>query len=381
MKILLYTEACFTDSSFPLYKAMKEKGLDVSCLVNLSSLHTSVIDIDRRISKQSIIPASAYKELQFFEGYMDLNRVFIVNHKLSNKYPWRFLLSTIDIIRFIRKGRFDIIQTDHLLRGARKLLYCFSKKMVYVCHDPIEHTGMEFSKALKRDFALVFSRINKIVILNTFQYKDFCAINHLNPESVLVNRMGPLDCVKLYIKEPIKVIENNIIFFGRIVQYKGVEYLCEAMVKVHEEMPSATLTIAGSGKFYFDMSPYEKLPYINVINRFIPNDELAKLISQAEISIYPYTDSTQSGSLLTSYALNKPVIATDIPAMRETVVDEKSGVLVPPRSSESLAKAILEMLQNKQRIKAMKEYIDQEFTIGERSWSHIVEKYELFYAK
>ena len=62
---------------------------------------------------------------------------------------------------------------------------------------------------------------------------------------------------------------KNVLFFGRISPYKGIEYLCEAMMRVREHIPDATLTIAGNGNIYFDISPYEKQEWIDIQNKYI----------------------------------------------------------------------------------------------------------------
>ena len=59
--------------------------------------------------------------------------------------------------------------------------------------------------------------------------------------------------------QPFPTDRPFILFFGQIVEYKGVEYLLEAMKIVHSHYPELMLVIAGGGRFYFDVEPYRRL--------------------------------------------------------------------------------------------------------------------------
>ncbi|HUG37058.1 MAG TPA: glycosyltransferase, partial [Candidatus Limnocylindrales bacterium] len=60
-----------------------------------------------------------------------------------------------------------------------------------------------------------------------------------------------------------------------------------------------------------------------------------------------------TGSIREALAVETPVVATDLEGMPELVVEGETGLLVPPRNPEALAQAILRMLENPARAKAM----------------------------
>jgi glycosyltransferase involved in cell wall biosynthesis len=53
---------------------------------------------------------------------------------------------------------------------------------------------------------------------------------------------------------------------------------------------------------------------------------------------------------LEALATGRPVITTDVPGCRETVIHEKNGLLVPPRDSKALANAMIRLLEDKEEI-------------------------------
>ena len=157
--------------------------------------------------------------------------------------------------------------------------------------------------------------------------------------------------------KPLDKPTRNILFFGRISPYKGIEYLCEAMKKVHESVPEANLTIAGGGKMYFDFSKYANLDYIKLVNRYIPTEELAHLLHSCDFTVCPYTDATQSGVIM-------------------TMVDEgKTGYLIPPKDIDALANAMTTLLKDDSLLKSMSDNIHKKYQEGESSWQQIAKDY------
>jgi glycosyltransferase involved in cell wall biosynthesis len=74
------------------------------------------------------------------------------------------------------------------------------------------------------------------------------------------------------------------------------------------------------------------------------NSRLAALVQQASVVVCPYIDATQSGVVLTSYALGRPVIASAVGGLPEYVRDGQTGLLVAPGDPAALAAAIERVL-------------------------------------
>jgi glycosyltransferase involved in cell wall biosynthesis len=70
------------------------------------------------------------------------------------------------------------------------------------------------------------------------------------------------------------------------------------------------------------------------------------LIKEAKLIVCPYIDATQSGVLMTAFALHKPVIASSVGAFAEHIKNDVNGLLVKPSNSNELAKSIIYALQN-----------------------------------
>lgn len=380
MKILYISTPSFADCDFPLIREFQLKGIDVTYLILLApfSLRSTLFDIKHQIPKTGIFLASEYSEFKVYESYMDMSKVYIANRTGKNSLSFSYWKHKLDLYKFIKKGNYDAIHCDFMIGSGMKFLFHLAPKWIQTVHDPFPHSGEHSSKKTKA-YNTTIVNADYFVLLNEKQKLDFCNLYKINSDRVIVNRLGVYDNIKVFTKPKYKTKRNNILFFGRISPYKGVEYLCEAMKLVRNAIPDATLTIAGGGKMYFDIKPYQDLGYIEVQNHYVGMEELARLLSNAEFTVCPYTDATQSGVIMTSYSLGKPVIATTVGGLPEMIVEGKTGLLVPPKDAKAMAKAIISLLENKENLKKMEAYILAKYNAGKGSWSEIADKYKLLY--
>ena len=143
------------------------------------------------------------------------------------------------------------------------------------------------------------------------------------------------------------------------------------MKRVHRECPDCRLIVAGGGKFHFDVSEYEALDFIGIRNRFIPDDEMVALIKNCAFMVCPYTDATQSGVIMSAFAFNKPVIATDVGGLPEMVKDRHYGLIIKEKDVNALAESIVSLWRDPELTASFSEEIRRDYSTGEKSWRHI----------
>ena len=383
MKIVYYSDPSLADTDFPLVRALQRAGHEVHFFVLIASycMHRTVIDIDRMLPENDILPAVAYPAFEKFTSFMDMSKVYAVNkvHKkdVHPQSQWLY----IKLCRKIAKINPDMmICTNPPGFGTLQFLQ-FRKRLMFIIHDPFPHTGeTSFRKTFFRNICFKLGR--RFVLLNSEQLDEFMATYHIPRERILVNRLGVYDVFRVFgdSKAVEKRDKKNVLFFGRISPYKGIQYLCEAMERVHEAVPDATLTIAGNGKMYFDISPYEAHDYITVLNRFITKEEIATMLNRCAFTVCPYTDATQSGVIMTSYAFETPVLATTVGGLVSQIEDGVTGVLIPPKNVNALADAMIRLLQNSDTLDTMQANIHKKYCeeSSEFSWAAIAKKYVEF---
>lgn len=381
MKLLYISTPAFADCDFPLIKSFQDKGIDVTYLIMLApySLNNTIVSIKEQIEHNGIMPAIKYEELQKYSSYLDMNKVFIANRCANKDSSLTSLIVTLKVIQFIFRGHFDVIHIDSILKMWESLIYVvFHNKIVQTMHDPFPHTG-EHNWRVTLSMKIIKNTIKRFVVLNEKQKDDFCSKHNIPQSNVFTNRLGPYNLMKTFAKPNIEEQKHNVLFFGRISPYKGVEQLCKAMIKVHEQIPDATLTIAGGGKMYFDIDSYRKYDWLNIQNHYIPIEDIAEYVQRCSFVVCPYTDATQSGVIMTAYGLNKPVIATKVGGLPEMVIEGKTGLLIPPNDIEALATAIIQILNDDDTRHKLYNYIHSNYFLGDLSWNTITDKYVSIY--
>jgi glycosyltransferase involved in cell wall biosynthesis len=144
-----------------------------------------------------------------------------------------------------------------------------------------------------------------------------------------------------------RVQRRRLLFFGANRPEKGLHTLLRAM----EGLADCTLTVAGpSDKTRYQeqvRTLVEQLPRgrVELLDRFIEDDEVTRLFEQSSLVVLPYTYFTgQSGVLHDALAYGLPVVATDVGALGESVRRWSIGEVVPANDAAALAGAIREML-------------------------------------
>ncbi len=138
--------------------------------------------------------------------------------------------------------------------------------------------------------------------------------------------------------------EKVILFFGYIRPYKGLHILIDAMTML---LASMNVRLLICGEFYGDEEKYRKHiteagieNAVTVISDYIPNEQVHRYFSAADVVVQPYLSATQSAIAQMAYFFSSPIIATNVGALPEVVIHETSGLIVPPNDPVSLANAI-----------------------------------------
>lgn len=380
MKIVYFTEPNFLDCDLPLIREFQSQGNDVMVFIPLPPcfLKGSLLNIKEQIKKDDIIPASYYPEMDEYRQYLNLNNIYFLNRLRNSQLSWSYFKTLLKMRKMIDEFKPDIIHTTKAPDVLETILYKYKRIMCITMHDPFLHSGKSsFRKIFFRRVAI--SLIHKIILLNNAQKEAFINAYGINRNRVFVNALGVYDAINNFDTECSQYNNFNILFFGFISSYKGLEYLCESMRIVHKTCPMATLTIAGSGKIYFDFSQYKDLSYIKLINRYIEMNELASLLESCSIVACPYKDATQSGVIMTSFAKIRPIVASNVGALGEQIENQKTGILVPPCNAESLANAIIYLYKHPEALKQMQINIANRNKEYGNSWSSIANKYLKIY--
>jgi glycosyltransferase involved in cell wall biosynthesis len=175
--------------------------------------------------------------------------------------------------------------------------------------------------------------------------------------------------------------ENVLLFFGYVRKYKGLDTLIES-VKLMRDMGFALwdVCLLIVGEFYDDEARYRHKVHdlklessIRFVSDYVPNNEVAKYFSASDVVVLPYRSATQSGIVQIAYNFNKPVIATDVGGLSETVLHERTGYIVPPENPKALADAIMHYFDEQKQEEFSRNVQEEK---KKYSWEHFIGKIE-----
>ena len=147
---------------------------------------------------------------------------------------------------------------------------------------------------------------------------------------------------------------SGLLFVGRLVDKKGIEYLIEAMPAVLAKFPDTRLQIIGDGPMEEALQRQSEALGLASSVQFLGariNTEIPIFLQDAAITLFP-SIVTNSGdqegtpvAIMEALACGTAAIVSDYPGARDIINDRQNGVLVPQRSPEALAQAIIELQQ------------------------------------
>jgi len=229
----------------------------------------------------------------------------------------------------------------------------FGKKSIVTIHGG-ELPLLKKFKFLRKIVVHSLNKSSLVIANSNFTKKELISLGVRN-EKIIISKVPPnfLDCTSD--KETLKDFRNKfttpdtkiILFVGRLVERKGVEYAIRSLkeiksLKIH-------LLIVGGGELIESLQNLTTSLGLNGKVTFFgraSNDELSLLYGISDIFVCPsITDSrgiTEYLGLVIPEAMKfgLPVIASSVGGIVDTVKNEVNGLLVPPKNPKAISKAI-----------------------------------------
>lgn len=251
----------------------------------------------------------------------------------------------------------------------------FNKKIIIEFHetlDPLENNIWIIRIYARLVSKILFYNLDAYVVHSDYDKDLVQRAYNLKKEKVFVIPHGPYDH---YVKR-MKIKKNkstfNILFFGLIRNYKGLKYLIEAFNKIHLELiDNFRLNIVGEiwddkERVYAMIKNSKYRDKIKLISKYVSDEGVNKYFTLADVVVLPYTGVSQSGVAQIAVSYGKPIIATNIGSLIETLGDYNGALFVEPRNSEQIKDKILKALNLKNR----------KFENRKFSWDTTVNKYQ-----
>lgn len=304
-----------------------------------------------------------------------------------------------DIVSILKDNRFDILHTHGGVAGffgrwaARKnhasICVVHTLHGIHYLHyrNPFLKIGLIF---LER----YFSRFTDAVIFvsdrdSTNGHKHRLAVKekvHVIKNGIdfsAINAMDDRPELRAKKRRELELDESQILIgtVARLHRQKGIIYLLRAAKKICHVFPRAKILVVGGGPLEKKLkNENRKLGLEDHVWLMGERKDVGELLSLFEVFILPSLWEGLPYVLMEAAAWKKPVVATCVNGIEEIVHDSKTGILVPPRNPEELAKAVVSLLQNREFAIMLGESLHKE-TQSKYTLSEMIEKIQSLYTK
>ncbi|HWJ88939.1 MAG TPA: glycosyltransferase family 4 protein [Pelagibacterium sp.] len=223
--------------------------------------------------------------------------------------------------------------------------------------------------AAKSLYRLALAQTEKVFMQNPDDAEDFVRMGLVSPNKIVpVNGTG----VDLSVWTPAPPVTTPVTFVlaARLLEEKGIFQFVEAARRIKSESPETRFILLGgldtnpNGIARSQVQSWVDEGLVEWPGHVPVRDWLA----QASVFVLPsYYREGVPRSIQEAMAMGRPIITTDAPGCRETVIDGKNGLLIPPRDIDAL-------------VKAMRAFIDQPeliVSMGQASRAYVEEKFDI----
>lgn len=354
-KILLTANIAFTIANFrtELINSIVDNGNSVKALfphdgdIEAGLNKITVESIDYRLNRKGMNPLSDFKTL--FDLYMIYKREkpdIVLNFTIKPTVYSSIACGILGIPVYSNITGLGYVFTDKRLKAR------IVNQIVIALYK-------------------VALRFNKKVFFQNSDDRDLFVQKRILPlsKTQIINGSG-VNLQKFIIPALVKKNRNSFVFVGRLLKDKGIGELIKAMEIVKYKIPDARLYIAGgtdNNPNSFTQEDIDKWSTSGLVEYMGLVQDVRSLLLQSEVFVLPSYREGTPRSTLEAMALGLPIITTDVPGCRETVIEGGNGFLVPLKDYKKLAQRMIELALDDVKRKSM----------GERSLELVREKYDV----
>ena len=202
----------------------------------------------------------------------------------------------------------------------------------------------------------------QVIVQNTLDYAENSAVLKPYLEKVVevptpVDSLDPVPEEAISFRLRFGLMESDKVLglAGRVASEKGYEYLAQALPLVWQKYPSARVVHAGSWKGVIGEEAYlakvEQMiqPFGDKWKSlgFLSDEDFMRFFAACDLLVFSSLNATESFGIVQIEALSQgtPVVASDLPGVRQPVFRTGIGRIVPVRDAESLAEGIIAVLE------------------------------------
>ncbi|EIV0336578.1 glycosyltransferase family 4 protein [Vibrio cholerae] len=211
-------------------------------------------------------------------------------------------------------------------------------------------------RVVQNMYGFALAKVNKVFFQNPEDealFYDQEILNSANRKTVVVNGSG-ID-VDSFTVVPFPET-TQFLLIARLLGDKGVREYVQAATKVRKQYPNTVFGLVGwidENPDAIDGDELQSWVDSGVVKFYGRLADVKPAIADSSVYVLPSYREGTPRTVLEAMAMGRAVITTDAPGCRETVVLGKNGFLVPVKSTDELAAAMIHFIDNPELVVAM----------------------------
>ncbi|KKU81824.1 MAG: Glycosyltransferase, group 2 family protein [Parcubacteria group bacterium GW2011_GWA1_47_8] len=250
------------------------------------------------------------------------------------------------------RGKFDVIVDCE--NGIPFFTPLYAKEPVYCL---VHHIHQDvFRKSLILPLALFASFLEKRLMPLVYRGSNFITVSESSKREMKELNVTEKEITVVYPGVDLKFLSPGmksktplVSYVGRLKEYKSVDVLLRAFVKILVTFPEARLIVAGDGDELGALKRLAAKLNISVHVSFrgkVSEEEKRDIMRSSWVVVNPSMMEGWGLTTIEANACGTPVVASDVPGLRDSVRDGETGILVPYGDAHVLAREITRLLED-----------------------------------
>lgn len=325
--ILICSNYAWTIFNFrlPLIRQLKKEGFKVILVTQFDGYETNL-----------------EKEVDF------IYKLFISRKGIN---IFQDLFTFFNLIYILRKTKPDLC----LWYTIKPVIYgTFAASFLKIISIPtITGLGTTFLKKnwittlVKKLYKISFYRINTVIFQNSADRDLFIENKIIEFDRCEISPGSGININNFKPKNLPETENFKFLLVARMIKDKGIVEFIDAARIVKKKIPSTKFFLLGplgiENRTAIDKKEIEKWVKEGIVDYLGKTDNVNSYISDSNCVVLPSYREGTSRVLLEASALERPIIATDVPGCREIIDNFKNGILCKPKNSIDLADAMIKI--------------------------------------
>jgi alpha-maltose-1-phosphate synthase len=245
--------------------------------------------------------------------------------------------------------------------------------IVFTQHDPLVHQGDVYpftSRVIHRTEQWLADKI----VVHGHYIKSILVGRGISARQISIIPHGDYSFYLKWRRPDVMKVPHAVLFFGRVVDYKGLDVLLRSIIQLQREHTPVHLIIAGAGDLQKYRPLLQKIRHKLINNNSIPDEQVIRYFQMSTMVALPYREASQSGIAAIAMPAGLPIVATRVGSLPEVLRDGVNSLLVEPGSVSAFAAAIKRLLESETLRQKLANGAKQ--TVQERLlWRHTAKQY------